>query len=86
MKFRKVGRPKLREAFSMVLSLIIQSYDTVNVKSKLSLDYVKTNPEKLEIFLVQNFKKLRQGFLSEMLRFSQQKVMVKSKQNVRQEG
>ncbi|KAI4476166.1 hypothetical protein M0802_014925 [Mischocyttarus mexicanus] len=36
--------------------------------SSIRLDYLKTNPEKLEIALVQHFKRLRQGFLSEMLR------------------
>ncbi|KAI4473142.1 hypothetical protein M0802_016291 [Mischocyttarus mexicanus] len=69
-------------------------YSLVKVMSRIRLDYVKTNPEKLEIFLVQNFKRLRQGFLSKKLSYTikcssglrQQKVKVKSKQSDRQEG
>ncbi|KAI4479454.1 hypothetical protein M0802_014382 [Mischocyttarus mexicanus] len=48
----------------------------------LRLNYVKTNPEKLEVFFVRNFKRLSHGFLSEKLR----KVKVKSKQSDWQEG
>ncbi|KAI4473723.1 hypothetical protein M0802_015968 [Mischocyttarus mexicanus] len=47
--------------------------------SRIRLDYVKTNPENMKIFLVQNFKRLRQGF-------TQRKVKVKSKQRNRQGG
>ncbi|KAI4474749.1 hypothetical protein M0802_015462 [Mischocyttarus mexicanus] len=60
----------------------------------LRLDYVKTNPEKLEVCFVRNFKRLRHGFLSKSkekilkgcVTVFSAKVKVKSKPSDRQEG
>ncbi|KAI4477225.1 hypothetical protein M0802_014755 [Mischocyttarus mexicanus] len=100
-KLSKINQKGLKFFLVKTLKGCVSVYQR-NVQSKLSLDYVKTNPEKLVIFLMQNIKRLCQGFLSKILRkvkdffstkfqkvvsgFSQQNVKVNSKQSDRQGG
>ncbi|KAI4475528.1 hypothetical protein M0802_015114 [Mischocyttarus mexicanus] len=77
---KKLSQGKLKDKTRLIQdkSTTVRVYYSKNVK-RLRKGFLS---EKLS----KSIERSREGFLSEKIRFSQQKVMVKSKQNIRQGG